>query len=209
MLQFESRTYRIHGITPMLGVAPASKTLRTEYIISKAPTDALRQEEIDNTPDLDDKGLTVFDRDNQDRLCFMGYKMKGFFKEALDALQAQLGVLRPGGKIDKLVAVEPRYIPIMRNGEYLREEDSVNERPLRAKTMPGDRVALASSEQIDDPWEFEIEVSLFPNGGTAKSKAITWDALETALDYGAWHGLGGWRNADWGRFTWERTDEHE
>jgi hypothetical protein len=49
-------------------------------------------------------------------------------------------------------------------------------------------------------------MTMIPNGGTAKSEALTWDAIEAALDYGAFHGLGQWRNADYGRFIWERED---
>ena len=73
----------------------------------------------------------------------------------------------------------------------------------------GERVTLAASEQVNDPWQIEIEISLLPSAGTARSKALTWTALEIALDYGAYHGLGQWRNADYGRFTWERVNDDD
>ena len=40
--------------------------------------------------------------------------------------------------------------------------------------------------------------------GKAKSKALTFDVIEEALDYGAFKGLGQWRNGQNGRFKWQR-----
>ena len=75
--------------------------------------------------------------------------------------------------------------------------------PLRAQTMQGPRVTLAASEQIDDPWTIEFTVKLIGNPGTRTSAPITWEAIETALDYGSICGaLGQWRNGGYGRFTW-------
>lgn len=209
-LQIESRIYRLKGLTPILGSSPASRTLRTEYLISKAPSEEARAcEEAENGFDLDSKGMTVFTRNQKDELCLMGYQIKGFLKGALSALKPQTKIMAEKAKVDNLVFVEPRFIPILRSGKPMRDEDEVLERPLRAQTPRGERVTLASSEQINDPWEIEIEISMLPSNGTAKSEALTWDKLETALDYGAYHGLGQWRNADYGRFTWERMDEDE
>lgn len=202
----ESRVYRLKGLTPILGSAPASRAIRTEYVASKAPTDVLRAEEEAMPFDRDEKGVTVFNRNKQDQLCLMSYQIKGFFKGALTALKVQCEVAAAKSKIDNLVFVEPRFIPLMREGKPLRDEDDYLERPLRAQTMQGERVTLASSELVEDPWEITIEITLLPNAGTAKSKAISWDTIETALDYGAFHGLGQWRNADYGRFTWEQVE---
>lgn len=202
----ESRVYRLTGLTPILGSAPASRAIRTQYIASKAPTDKLREEEEAASFDLDEKGLTVFNRNKQDQLCLMGYQIKGFLKGALTALKAQCKIAAAKGKIDNLIFVEPRYIPLMRDGQPLRDEDEILERPLRAQTMQGERVTLAASELVEDPWEITIEMTMIPNAGTAKSEALSWDAIEAALDYGSFHGLGQWRNADYGRFIWKRED---
>ena len=207
-LETESRTYRIIGLTPILGSAPASKAVRTQYISSKAPTDDIaRMEGESNTPDLDEKGLTVFYMDKLERICVRDYQVKGFLKSALASLKGQLGVANPGAKVDKLIFVEPIYIPLVRDGKPILEEDDVLERPLRAQTMKGERVTLASSEMINDPWEFTMEVTLIPNNGTKASAAVTWDVVETALDYGMFNGLGQWRNASYGKFRWERIEE--
>lgn len=172
-LIIESRIYRLTGLTPILGSAPASKAIRTQYIASKAPTDELRAEEEAAPFDLDEKGLTVFNRDSRDQLCLMGYQIKGFLKAALLALKAQCKIAAPKSKIDNLVFVEPRYIPLTREGKPLREEDDVLERPLRAQTMQGERVTLAASELVEDPWQITIEVSMVPSAGTARSEALT------------------------------------
>ena len=208
-MKTSKRIYRLHGITPLLGSAPASASIRTEYIASKAPTDELRQEEADELFSIETTGLTVFRRDKLDRLCLMGYMIKGFFKEAMQALQGQTKIVGYKSKIDTLIFVEPRYIPICREGKPLTDEDEVLERPLRAMTPQGPRSALQASEQIDDPWEVTIELTLLPNAATAKGAALSWQTVEEALDYGAYHGVGQWRNADYGRFIWERLEDEE
>lgn len=205
-LQNETRVYRITGTTPLLGTQPASVALRTEYVASKAPAVETAMEEAELGPNLEERGLTIFNRDAEDRLCLMSYQIKGFFKSALLTLRGQLGLVAPKSKVDQLLFVEPRFIPLTRDGEILRDEDSVNERPLRAQTAQGERVTLVGSEQVDDPWQIEIGLTLFPSGESKKGKALDWEAVEAALDYGAFHGLGQWRNADYGRFTWERLE---
>jgi hypothetical protein len=50
---------------------------------------------------------------------------------------------------DKWLFVSPRLIPILRNGEPIKEADGVFQRPLRAETMRGPRVTLACSEKIE------------------------------------------------------------
>ena len=205
----EKRSYRLTGLTPVLGSWAASRYLRTQYIASKAPTPELADEEDQIMASLDEKGLTVFTRNDKDELCMMGYQIKGFFKGALKAIRVQANVAAAASKVDTLLFVSPRYIPIMRDGETIRDEDEVCERPLRGNRNGIEQIALAASEQIDDPWYIDIEIAMIPSKGTAKSDAMTWETIETALDYGAYHGLGQWRSADWGRFSWERLDKDE
>ena len=203
-MNIEKRKYRLTGITQLLGSQPASRELREQFIAAKAPTEALRSEEAGlSTFERDEKGVTVFMRDPNDALCLMGYQIKGFFKEALTALKAQTDVAAVKGKVDTLMFVEPRFLPLMRDGEALRDEDEMLERPLRADTPKGPRSALQSSEMVNDPWTVEMEIALLPNKGSAKSRELSWDAIEAALDYGAYHGLGQWRNAGYGSFRWE------
>lgn len=213
----EHRVYRITGMTPMLGTQPADPAIRQTYITSRAPSTDIINEENENDYDLSDKGMTVFTRWHNNRnekyrdcLCMQGYQILGMIKEALESLQTQTGIAQPRSKVDKYLFCEPRMIPIIRDGKPIFDEDEVCERPLRATTMKGPRVSLASSEQVNDPWELTFELTLLPNRGTPKSKPLTWDDVETALNYGAYRGLSQWRNAGWGKYVWkEITDERE
>lgn len=208
MINMDSRTYRLTGMTEILGSQPASETIRSEYIASKAPNAELADEETELMK-MEEKGLTVFlrDPDHDDRLILLDYTVRAFFKSAFDALKEQIGIKAVRNKIDKYVFVSPRSIPILREGADIVDEDGILERPLRAETMQGPRVALAASERIDTPWSIEFTVTLIPNGSSPKSPAIKWEDIENALDYGALQGIGQWRSGSYGRFTWERIDD--
>ncbi|MGD7651474.1 hypothetical protein, partial [Ralstonia pseudosolanacearum] len=82
-LRVESRTYRLTGLTPILGSLPAIKDIRTRIVTSKAIDEEATKEETASSFDVDERGLTVFARDKQGHLCVMGYQVKGFFKAAL------------------------------------------------------------------------------------------------------------------------------
>lgn len=206
-LAFETRTYHLTGLTTMLGSQPASRTLRTEYIASKAPSPELVEEEDGLLGNMEERGLTVFLRDDNDgKLLMLNYMIRGFFKGALEAMIAQTNVKMPRSKVDKFLFVEPRRIPICRDGEAIYEEDDQIERPLRAETLKGPRVSLAASESIDEGWEITFSVTLLPNPESKASSAITWETVEAALDYGRFQGLGQWRTGGNGQFVWERVD---
>ena len=128
--------------------------------------------------------------------------IKGFLKEA-GKYTEEIKLAAYKSKIDGLVFVAPRRIPIMRDGVILEEEDGIDERILRAETAKGPRTALVGSEMVDTPWEMVVEITLLANSGTAKSEPITFDTIQTALDYGSMRGLGQFRNGGYGRFAWE------
>lgn len=206
-MKIEARTYRITGITPMLGGQPADKELRSTYISSLAPTPEQGDEENSMLPNIDQKGLTVFlRRPLDDAMSLMDYMIVGFLKESVKALSDQNGIKSAASKVGTYVFVEPRIIPIKRDDAPVYEPSSVLERPLRIDSFPP-RVALSASEMIDAPWEITFTIKLLGNNGTKASKAVTWDAIEDALDYGALKGLCQWRNGGYGRFAWERIDE--
>ena len=208
-ITYESRIYKLHGLTPILGSLPASKSIYTDFIASKAPDPASDAEITDNLPEREDRGVTVFARNNQDQVCILSRHLKGFFKEALGALKAQRDIGTYKSKVDTLMFVEPMFIPLLKNGAPVMEEDEMFERRLRAETPMGPRNALQSSEMIYDPWSVELEITLFPNKSSAKKENLSWDSIEAALEYGKFHGIGQWRNADYGKFTWERVDDDE
>ena len=140
--------------------------------------------------------MTVFPKDEDGTPILWDYQVKGFFKDACGMLarlkgQTESSKLKAYKKvIDGLVFVGPRSIKLNPAGEI-----GVCQRPLRANTMQGERVALASSEEL-------------PAGTTADFEIILLDeSLEAVvrewLDYGALRGIGQWRNSGKGRFSYE------
>ena len=201
-----TQSYKLTGMTRILGAQASNPKLRSEYIASKAATVEKGQEETEKLPEnIEEKGLTVFLRDDG-ALCLSDYVMKGFLKEALNALKAQLGIVAPASKVDNYVLITPAYLRFTKGGAPVTQPDEVFERPLRAMTMQGPRVSLTASETIDAGWELTFTVTLLENPSSPKSRALTFDLIEEAFDYGAFKGLGQWRNGQNGRFTWERVD---
>jgi len=89
-----------------------------------------------------------------------------------------------------LVFVEPRQIVLELSGDL-----GWTERPLRGQTPHGERIALARSETAPVGSKIKIEIILLaPN---LEPYVKTW------LDYGKLRGIGQWRNASFGRFTWK------
>lgn len=234
MIQMETRTYRLTGFTPILGSRPASYELYTQFLMQKemkerakkfksmsknevdAQTQRTIEEEAQYMRDMEQDKMTVFMANDEcgGGLMLLDYQLQGFIKGSLEALTAQTGIKAPRGKVDKFVFVSPRKITICReDGSPIKQDDPEAaepcERPLRAMTMQGERVCLASSEQIMDPWQITFSVSLLPNNGSKVSSNITFDDIELALDYGELRGIGQFRNGGYGRFTWERVDDQE
>ena len=158
-------------------------------------TDVL--DEIDSVPDAIEKGTTGFHRDEDGAPILYDYVIKGFFKDAAGMLRrvpdTKSSKLTSYKKvIDGLVFVRPRTIPIQNGGEI-----GILERPLRAQTAQGERVALSRSEMI--PAGAKITFTLDLLDGKLEPAVREW------LDYGAMRGLGQWRNGGYGTFTYEMT----
>lgn len=204
MLQFDRRTYRLHGMTRILGAQAANPKVHSEFIAAKAVKQEKGEEQTEMLPkeELEKKGLTVFLRDDG-VLCLADYVIKGFLKEALGVIKSQVKIGSPTTKVDNLILVEPEYIHFTRGGKPVTDADEIFERPLRAMTMQGPRVSVRASEIIRPDWELEFTLTLVDNEKTAKSVALTWNVVEEALNYGVIKGLGQWRNGQNGRFAWE------
>jgi hypothetical protein len=188
---------------PVLGTVPKDKEVYASYIASKAPEDKNVDDELDTVPDADEEGgWTGFHEDKDGRPLIMDYVIKGFFKDACGMLRRVKGTrsakLRAYKKeIDGLIFIEPRRIPL---DLPAGEEMGVLERPLRASTPQGERVALARSDTC--PVGTELVFTLILLGGN-----ISIATLEEWLDYGQLRGIGQWRNASWGRFKYEMEAE--
>ena len=75
------------------------------------------------------------------------------------------------------------------------------QRPLRAQTMQGERVALASSETIPAGSYVIFEIAMLLD---SHEKAVI-----EALNYGTLRGFGQWRNSGKGRFHYEILERTE
>lgn len=94
--------------------------------------------------------------------------------------------------IDRTIIFAPREIALkLPEGR----ECGVCERPLRAQTAQGERIALASSETVPAGTQIDFDVLLL--NATDEGLVGEW------LDYGRLHRLLQWRNSGKGRFAWE------
>lgn len=201
---------RLTFLDEVLGTASANPEIHSEYIASKAPDAPSRKEEIEaiGVDEYEEKAMTVFPRksDDPNAPIFWNYQIRGFFKEACSMLQkaknkyaspASLGIRAYKKIIDGNIFVAPREIQIDMNGLRI---DS-RQRPLRAQTAQGERVALANSEAV--PASTSIEFSICDISGGAFA-----DAIHEWLDYGISHGIGQWRNSGKGAFDWEELESY-
>ena len=187
---------RIRTLEGLLGTASADPEIHREYIASKAAdADKTKEEVTAIDPDeVFEKSLTVFPRVDG-RPIMWDYQVKGFFKDTCAVLRKVTGsesskIKAFKKEIDGLIFVKERAIPIQYEGEI-----GICQRPLRASTAQGERIALSSSEEIQAGAVMEFTVLyMLPQ----HEKAIReW------LDYGVYRGLGQWRNSGKGRFVWE------
>ena len=186
----------------MLGTASGDPELYATYIASKAPDADKREQEIEDfDPDAQfDKAMTGFPRDENGQPFVYDYQIRGFFKEAASFLRklpnsASKDLKAFKKQIDGLIMVEPRKIPLNFKGF-----PGQCQRPLRASTPPGERIALAVSESVPVGTTLEFDICMFD----AKDE----ERVREWLDYGKYHGLGQWRSSGKGSYLWEELDEN-
>lgn len=192
----------------LLGTLPNNEDVYRDFIASKAPYACTIEDEIKavGVDGVIGNSMTVFPRDENGNPHLYDYQIKGFFKDACGMLQRVGGKREKGSKkepvnesskltaykkvIDGLIFVRPRKIPITFDGEI-----GSCQRPLRAQTPQGERVALANSETIPSGAHIYVRIKCLSDEHEA--------AVREWLDYGALRGIGQWRNSGKGRFDWE------
>lgn len=181
----------------VLGVCSANPDIHDEYIASLAPDAKSREEEVAalGVEEVTEKGRTIFPKLDDGTPFFWDYQVRGFFKDACGMLRnvpkTKSSTLKAYKKtIDGLIFVEERKIPIIFDGQI-----GICQRPLRAQTMQGERIALASSETVPAGATLSFTVTCL--------RESDLDYVREWLDYGRLRGLGQWRNSGKGRFTWE------
>ncbi len=204
----EKYAVRLTLTEPMLGTVPKDPEIYAGYVQARAIKEAKKagitltedqlQQEVDSItkPELEEKGWTGFHEVNGAPVLY-DYVCKGFLKEACGILRRVSGSrsskLSAYKKIvDGMVFIAPRQIKLaLPDGMKL----GVLERPLRAQTAQGERVALARSDTAPVGTTIEFEVQVL---GVVKEAL-----LKDWFDYGRFKGLGQWRNGGYGRFTYE------
>lgn len=187
-------------IEDMLGTAPSDPELYATYVASKAPDAPTMEQEIEDfgVKEIADKPRTVFYTDENGELIMYDYQIKGFFKDTCGGLwkeksteSAKLTAYKK--TIDKLVFIKERKILI----EDIKDIKDC-QRPLRAATPQGERVAIAVSDAVAAGATMTFTIQLLK--GSLEKVVREW------LDYGQFSGLGQWRNSGKGRFTYEILD---
>ena len=193
----------------MLGTCAADPSVHATYIASKAPDAKSREEEIEalGADAVFEKSMTIFLRDEDGDPALWNYQIKGFLKAAASALsrckgekfsKATCAIKAHRKVIDTNVFVEPRILKIhMPEGG----EIGICQRPLRASTAQGERIALSSSESVPAGSWIEFTIVCLSDSHV--------DAVKEWLDYGRYSGLGAWRNSSMGTFSYEIIDEGE
>lgn len=197
MPKLTTRKYRITFLEEVLGTSAADKELYETYIASKSPDAATTTEEIEALGEREviEKAMTIFPRNAAGEPIFWDYQWRGFFKESCkflrkvkDSESSKLKAYKQ--QIDGLIFVFPREIAIKFEGEI-----GNCQRPLRASTPQGERVALSNSEAVPAGAVCEFEVGCYCEDD--------FKLVEEWLDYGTVHGMGQWRNSGKGTFNWE------
>ena len=194
----------------ILGTQPADLDIYRKFIASKAPDASTIEDEVAaiGVDAVAEKNMTIFPRMEDGRPFLYDYQIKGFFKDTAQALQRlkdndQDGLARvtcsPEMKayrkiIDGLIFPNPRQIPFDFDGDI-----ALCQRPLRASTPLGERVALNISEAIPAGATITFSVTCLNDQHI--------DAVREWLDYGIYRGIGQWRNSGKGRFTWEELSD--
>ena len=188
---------RITFTDPILGSKPADPELHSRFVASKAPDHKTMREEIESigVDAVEERGMTVFSRMEDGNPCLWDYQIKGFFKDAIGMLRNVKGskcskLTAYKKKVDGLVFVQPRQI------EFENVIDIGDcQRPLRASTAQGERIAIAVSDTINAGATLTFTIILL-------NEDLEGAVME-CLDYGKLRGLGQWRNSGKGTFTYE------
>ena len=184
----------------VLGMMPADPKVHETFIASKSPDAATVEEEVEavGVDEVVEKSKTIFPRLSDGTPFVWDYQIRGYFKDAIGMLHrvstTESAKVKAYKKlVDGLLFVKERKIPYALSGEM-----GDCQRPLRAETMKGARVALAHSETVPEGSSIVFTIQLLDE---------TLEKLvRECLDYGVFRGMGQWRNSGKGRFTWEELN---
>lgn len=202
--QVRQLNIEITFIDDFLGTSPANEEIYSTYIANQI-SEKTRKEEIESlggAEEYENQMITIFNKDKETGNPFIyNYLIKGLFKNACSVLSkipnsdsSKFKAFKK--KIDGLVFAFPRRLEIECSGPI-----TICQRPLRAQTAQGERVALAASECV--PAGSKIRCSIVCLSDEIANLVVQW------LNYGALNGLGQWHNSGMGRFVWKEISAEE
>ena len=192
---WREHTVQIKLLEPLLGVTPKNPEIYKAWIDDKH-----RGEDEEAPPVSEEKSWTGFSQD-ENGLYILDYMIKGYFKEVASILPKTLGLKRRASeellaeatirrRVDSWLSVRPRRIYL-----GVKEPAGYIERPLRAKTLRGDRIALVRSDYIKAGTILDFSVLVLTDC------PITMEIIRTWLSYGEFgKGLGQFRGGSYGQF---------
>jgi len=192
----------------VLGTLSGTSEITKEFIASKHP-DGVQQDEIEalGVDEEVSKKSTVFPRDKDGNIVIYDYQIKGMIKGACYAMihsgnftDAKLKKYRLTNylykkTIDTQIFVKPRQIIVQLPEGVDANKLPFCERPLRAETMRGERIALARSETIPAGSKISFEIVTFNQD--------LMPLIKEWLDSGEYLGFLQWRSSGKGSFIWK------
>jgi hypothetical protein len=115
-------------------------------------------EEVETIEEIEEKGWTGFHTTSEGDAFLFDYALKGFLCESARTHKEIGNVKQLQDKFKRYVFVFPRRI-------ILGKVTGTNERPLRALTAQGPRVALARSDTIGAGTKLSFEIHILEGGG--------------------------------------------
>ena len=192
---------RVVFIDPILGSSPGDPEIYRKFIGTKSPDAKTIEDEVNDlgVEEVVEKQKTIFPKLEDGRPFLYDYQIRGFFKNSAKAMYQVGGDLKLTAyktKIDNLIFVEQRRVPII-----LPEGTTLGEcqRPLRASTAQGERIALANSDEAPAGSMIEFTIKILDSS--------LLDHVKAWLDYGKMNGMNQWHNSGKGRFIWKEVDK--
>jgi hypothetical protein len=187
MIKSQKKSFTIEFTSPILGTVCKNQEVYKTYIASKAPIPENGAVEVEDVKEAEEKGWTGFLAD-ENGFYISSHMIIGFIKNACKVM-TENGALKKIAAyktwLDSCVFAGPRKLHFGKT-----EADFVVERPLRAMTAQGPRIALARSDAMNEGQRLTFEIEVLDN-----SKGITLEMIEELLEYGRYCGLGQWRGS--------------
>jgi hypothetical protein len=162
-----------------------------------------------------DRRVKVFLRDEDGALCWAHYQIKGHLKEVAqyrmgegwlrNAISRFVDIFPWGWDFEKGDWSKAGLIPILRDGEPVKQADGILSRTLTSWVGLQRITTITSSEMINPPAWLKFRVIIWDVG--RGDKVVTADHILSIMKQGVQWGHSGWRTARYGRYVVEEFCE--